>query len=244
MSEKTCAWMDCSKPILPKGQIYNLFGQPGIDYCSRECVEKAHAKWMASKKASEKTPMQHLAEEFEDAGVIRRFCDRCKTPITLCWKGRNGEYCSNSCLKLSEKQGETKVSDTETNTAATTTAAPPITAGSSKKKPVVKKTVKPAKPAPAVKSAPAAKPVPAAKTKVAAPAPDVNGRSKFADDAAIKVLKTDHTLKGKRGESLDALLKSATVEKFRAALAKKDLVSYAGFAIKTAIDSRSERAHV
>ena len=229
-----CSWPECGKVIRVKEEVYQLSGLPGINYCSRDCVEKAHAERYKDKKA---TQMERLAEEFGDAGVIRRFCDRCNAPIHLCWKGREGEYCSNVCLKLAEKQqGETQVTDQNETPAAVTTPASPITAGSSKSNkkksaPAVKKT--------AVKSA--AKSVPVvekAAPKVAAPASTPSVRSKYPDDANITVLSPDHGLKGKRGDSLDSLLKASTMKKFRESLAKKDLAGYAGFAIKTAFENK------
>ena len=117
-----------------------------------------------------------------------------------------------------------------------TTAAPasPITAGAPASKKSTKKTAAPAKKA----TAKAANPAPAGK-KAAAPAASTNGigRSAFGNDRTIKVLKTDHGLKGKRGEAMDCL-KDGTVEKLKAALAKKDLASYAGFVLKTAIEGK------
>ena len=122
----------------------------------------------------------------------------------------------------------------EQNTTATATASP-ITAGAPASKKANKKTA-PAKKAAA--PAKAAKPAPAAK-KTPAPAASANGvgRSAFANDMTIKVLKTDHGLKGKRGEAMDCL-KDGTVEKVKAALAKKDLAGYAGFVFKTAVANK------
>ena len=120
----------------------------------------------------------------------------------------------------------------EQNTAATATASP-ITAGTPAPKKSNKKTAAPTK-----KAAPAKAAKPSGK-KAAAPAASTNGvgRSAFANDMTIKVLKTDHGLRGKRGEAMDCL-KDGTVEKVKAALAKKDLAGYAGFVFKTAVENK------
>ena len=110
-----------------------------------------------------------------------------------------------------------------TEATETTGVAPIVAAGETKKRTRTKKSAKP-------------KVVTAKKTaKVAVVG--IERRSKFADDAEIRVLKTDrdHGLRGKRGDAVDTI-KDGTVEKFKAALAKKDLASYVGWALKTALE--------
>jgi len=115
------------------------------------------------------------ATDFGAAGVIRRKCDRCNNPILLCWKGRDGEYCSNTCKKLAESGDKTMTDTTE----ATATAASPIVAG----KPATKK---------APKKAAAKK---AAPKKAAKKAAASNGSGVIAGkrDDLMKVLKKGAT---------------------------------------------------
>ena len=229
MSEpKICALPNCGKAIRLGSQVYVLAGYLGVEYCSRSCVEQAYNEWKAKTAPKEESKVDRLAEEFGDAGVIRRFCDRCQSPITLAWKGRYGEYCSLVCRDLAEK-GEQQVPD-ETNDTAAAPAASPITAGASKKKAPAKKN------APAAKLA-AKKATPATKTAPVMP----NGRSKYPDEATVKVLNAVHGLRGFRGDALDCLLKDGqTMAKFRAALVKKGgrMNSYFGFATAYAVDNK------
>lgn len=193
-----------------------------------------------------------LTTDFGDASIIRRFCDNtaCKNPgknptfdidgrimtmITMCWKGRNGEFCSNDCLKTEKKYTEKETikmpEENDSPISAGTTA--PKKGG---KKAVAKKAV--AKKAVAKKAA--GKTAVAAK---AAPATSAVGRSKYANDATIVVKNTEHEYKGKRAEALAALLKNQTIEKFKEALAKKEaagsdrLTTYSGWAINTAVEA-------
>ena len=119
---------------------------------------------------AEEEKMEVPAEDFGTSGITRKFCDRrgCGKQVTLCWKGRSGEYCSNQCLKISEK-GKTEMETTETNATPVNAAPPsPIAAGASKKN-AAKKAAKPAPAAkktasPAKKTAPKAAPKAAKKT--------------------------------------------------------------------------------
>lgn len=278
LAGKVCALPGCSVIFPIREFSYRLGDHPG-EYCSSRCVRIAfdlmkrgkpytkgnfpvytepryaepnsrHVK--GANEANEKEQnVKVKAEDFGDAGIIRRFCDAegCNNPIALSWRGRSGEYCSNACLQKEKKEKSTFM------TAANTTVddddevtdneeeengngengdeedAPPIRRGSAAKKAVGKK------------AAPAKKgkgPVAAAPAKKAAASSNSVGHGTYADDAVITVRKRDHTLKGKRGESLDLLLKkdSTTVAKFKTALEQKDLKSYAGFAIKTAVDNK------
>jgi hypothetical protein len=182
---------------------------PSINYCSRDCVEKAHAERYKDKKA---TQMERLAEEFGDAGVIRRFCDRCNAPIHLCWKGREGEYCSNVCLKLAEKQqGETQVTEQNETPAAVTTPASPITSGSSKS--AKKKSTPTAKKA-AAKSAPVVKKA----------APNATKKSVSKVDSGAQTLHLTGTpceMRGKRADVMKLLKDGMTLAAFKTAVCKK-----------------------
>ena len=111
---------------------------------------------------------------------------------------------------------------------------------------------KPAAPngAPAAKEGPkaakakVAKKAPKPAAKKAAKAAPRGQRGPYSDDATIKVLKADHGLRGHRGEALDALLKDGqTIEKFKAALAKKGgrMRTYYGWAMKTALAAKAIR---
>ena len=191
------------------------------------------------KKEVKPKKVPHLnASDFGDVGVIRHFCDNsdCANPgrnpvmeidgklltvITLCWKGRFGEYCSNECLKTEK---EKKMPDEQDQDS-------PVSAGdptpSKKGKKAATKTAVPA----ATKKA----------AKKAAPATNGAsngvGRSKFANDMTITVKKNDHGLTGNRGLALDCLKTGITVEKFREALKKKEHGGMAGWALKYATEN-------
>jgi len=108
--------------------------------------------------------MEVHADDFGEANVTRAFCDRkeCGNAIALSWRGRYGVYCSNTCLKISEREGNTTMT-TDDTTATATVVAPekPIKAGApAPKKGAVKTAKKTAPPAKgkATAKAPAKKP--------------------------------------------------------------------------------------
>jgi hypothetical protein len=77
--------------------------------------------------------------------------------------------------------------------------------------------------------------------KASAPAktePSTKGRSGFANDAVITIKSTDHGKGGNGKEVLDCLKDGMTVEKYRAALAKKGRAGYFGWAMKFAIENK------
>jgi len=258
MTHKACAMQGCPNSV---GAVpYKLF-KHDAEFCSRRCINdfvdardgkkgsssrecatcgalvrldaamrtrdgRVYHQTCASPLAED--PMMNIpAPDFGPSGVTRKVCDRraCGNPINLCWKGRSGEYCSNQCLKIAEKGQTTMTTDTET-TAPVSAPASPIAAGA----PSTKSKKAPSKKAPT----PAPKPAPKSKPTPTSPV----GRSAYANDMTIKVLKTDHGLKGKRGDAMDCLKDGMTVEKLKAALTKKDLGSYAGFVLKTAIGNK------
>ncbi len=158
------------------------------------------------------------ATDFGNSGVTRHICDNdtCRKPLKLTWKGRNGEYCSNECLKIAEGIGD------KTMTEATETESSPITAGASNKKGK----------ASAKKAAPK-------KTTTAAKAA-TNGH--FDLEHVIKVLKPDalrgYEVRGKRRDALNVLKDGMTIEKFRDAMGKKDLKTHVGWALNTALEEK------
>ena len=160
-----CGCPGCRAPLNP-GLVWSIKDRPE-KYCSRDCRDAIWDHYHGGKK--EKKMPHVLADDFGDAGVIRRKCDKCGAQILLCWKGPDGEYCSNACKKQAIAEGE-KTMTTETTTA--TAAAPsPIVAGApAPKKTTTKKAVKAAK-----KTAPAKK-AKTAKTQKAAS----NGAAKTA----------------------------------------------------------------
>ena len=100
--------------------------------------------------------MQVPAKEFGGAEVTRLVCDnpRCRKPVLLAWRGRNGVYHDNNCLELMENNEMT----TETTTEETPS---PIAAGAPAPKKAAKKTAKKAAKPAAKKAAPKAKAKPA-----------------------------------------------------------------------------------
>jgi len=165
-TNRICTREGCGNPIIT---AYRVAGLPE-EYCSRACLEEVlNAKLQPAKPKKQAGPtkqedaVKDIAKEFGDANLVRHICDRpgCGKPVTLLWKGRDGEYCSNNCLKLSErKEGVNKVTEA---TAAVEATESPVTAGKTK----TTKTAKTKKKvAPAAKKKVAAK----AKTKKAAAA--------------------------------------------------------------------------
>lgn len=253
----TCALPGCSEPVIPGRPTFRLGGY-NAEYHSRGCVtiafelmrqKKPYAKAQPEKvdyvKADERQEAAERAEaareenvkvkasEFGGAEVYRRYCDNpaCKAPITVSWKGRRGEYCSNNCLKT-EKEKNIMADETNETTS-------PIAAGA----PATKKG-KAAKPAPSKKvaaKAPAAKK--AAKPVAAKKAAASGDRASFPKDGVIKIVKkaelAAHGRRGKAGDAFDALKDGQTVEKFREAVNKKNPKNgswYAGFTLKFATD--------
>jgi hypothetical protein len=105
---------------------------------------------------------------------------------------------------------------------------------------------------PAAKSAPAPKAVPAAakesKPKTAtkskpvkkAAKPEKARHSPFANEAVVRVIDLSKCeLKGKRGTAVKTLKDGMTVAAFKAALDKKDLKGYGGWALKTAVTAKA-----
>ena len=161
-----CALAGCYNVVRPD-QEHTVRGRDE-KYCSHECAVRA-LELMTAKGRKGKMP--HVpAEDFGNAGVIRRYCDRksCGRPILLCWKTEenDNEYCSNTCLKLARK--ESTMPETTTATATETDVPAPIVAGKSAtpKKNATKKSPKKAPAAPAPK-----KVVAKATTKATKPAP-------------------------------------------------------------------------
>jgi hypothetical protein len=154
--------------------------------------------------------MEVPAEEFGDAGLTRRFCDRenCKNQIAIAFTSTDGEreYCSNRCRNEAEQEREQP--DMTDEATATETAAP-----ASKPKPATKKTAA----APAKKAA--AKAAPPAKEKKAAS----NGNAKYTDEQIIHRLKDNADLpcRGLRAEAMKLLKEGQTIEKFKALVKEK-----------------------
>lgn len=213
---RVCARPGCDNRI-PVFTPYQVFGQQEL-YCSKPCVEWALDELKKRKKKSARSeaedPMLQPAEDFGDAGIVRRFCDNpeCQRPITLCWKGRNGEYCSNKCLKT-EKENTTNMASQPVPMQDPNDAPPakPITGGSKKKTaPAAKKAAPAPKAAKPAKAAKAAKPAKAATT------------SRVNPDATIKLAKgfDAATMRGSRGERAALLKDGMTVGQFKAAVEK------------------------
>jgi hypothetical protein len=219
---------------------YRLGGHPG-EYCSRGCVNMAFELMRKGRKyekaqpervdyirqdereeaaAARASPAREAgvdvkAEEFGGAGVYRRYCDNpaCEGPITVSWRGRRGEYCSNDCLKTEKDKTMTTATEETTEEAASPIAAGAPAAKKAKGKKADAKT--------AVKKA-AAKPTPAAK-KAAAPKAAPGDRASYPNDAVIVMPKAyDHGRRGKSGDAFDALKNGITVGKYREAVKKKN----------------------
>lgn len=226
----------CGSPIRT---VYCIAGLPDVKYCSRSCVDKAFEAFIQGRRRELRTnPNIELAEdiipetdleseessstmettiskEFGDAAIVRHVCDRkgCGKPVTLGWKGRDGEYCSNECLK-SERVKMT----TETNTVdMTDDDDSPVTAGKStvakkKKKGNNPKAAKAAKPQPEVKAK-------SSKAKTNGKA-NANGASKIGGQV-IHLTKTESDLRGKRAQIYKLMKNGMTVSQLQEDAAKK-----------------------
>ena len=174
-----CALPGCVEPVIPGRPTFRLGGY-NAEYHSRGCVtiafelmrqHKTYAKAQPEKvdyvkaderqEAAERVEAQKenvkvLAKEFGGAEVYRHYCDNpaCKGPITVSWKGRRGEYCSNNCLKTEKEKNimadETNESPIAAGTPATKKgkgkkAAAPATNKKAAAKPAAKKAAAPAK---------------------------------------------------------------------------------------------------
>ena len=223
---RICALPGCSLEIGTKP--YKLGSYPGL-YCSNDCVNDAFMRKKAGKvfakdpketKKEEETSVQLPAEDFGESGVIRRFCDdpTCHRPVTLEWRSRSGKvYCSNECLKRSEKpEKENKQMTTEDEDSSPIAPATKKAGG----KKVTKKAV--AKKAEPKKAAPSGKAV---------------GTPRWPADAVITVKKTDHGKKGNGAEALDLMKSGMTIEKYKAALEKKGRQGMFAWAVKYATDN-------
>jgi len=238
----TCARPGCGRyvPTVP----FQVFGQPA-KYCSRECCSwaleqhrKRQRKLKESNESNEKESMQKIAEDFGDAGIVRRFCDNpaCGRPITLCWKGRDGEYCSNKCLKT--EGVATMTTEVDVEEVETEETEKPVSGAKSKKKVPAPAKAAPAAKKAAGKAAPAkAAPAKAAPAKAAPAKAAKTTNGKFTDEAVIKVLNADHGKSGKREAALSTMKDGMTVGKFRATLEKKDLKGYSAWALKYSIEN-------
>ena len=150
-----CSLPGCSEPIIPGRSAFRLGGYPG-EYHDRGCMNIAFELLRKGKKfaksqpekvdyvkaderqeaaeAKEAASVKVKAEEFGGAEVYRRYCDNpaCKGPVTVCWKGRRGEYCSNNCLKTEK---EKNIMADETNESPIAAGTPATKKGKGKKRP-------------------------------------------------------------------------------------------------------------
>ena len=216
MSPKACARPECPRSV---GAVAFKIYQKDEEYCSRECVDQVlyDAKRATRRKGGkhqdqQEEAMKIPAEDFGSAGVVRHACDNpnCGQPlgiqpdgtVTLAWKGRYGEYCSNECLNEIEEN----MTDEQNATATAAAPAPkPITAG----KTATPKAAKKAAPAPKPAKTPVLKktaaPAKAAKSAKASKAASNGVSRKFADDAVIHVTKNMDSFNSRGGRA--ALLK-------------------------------------
>lgn len=140
--------------------------------------------------------LEVTSDTFPGAGLKRHVCDNeaCRKPIVIAWQGRDGEYCSNKCLKLKEEGGNTMVTATDDNTEGAATQTAPET-----KKKAVKGKAK-------VKAAKKGKAKAAAKKSKAAAGDRLSG------DSTITVLKKASEFRGKRETMFNKLKTGMTVK--------------------------------
>lgn len=178
-------------------------------FCSIECTDIAYKHFQV--KIGKKTnTMRQKAEDFGGAEVYRHYCDnpKCKKPIILCWKSREGEFCSNKCMK--ELASPTEV-DTVVKSTTEEKMSKKATSKSSSKatvaKPAAAKTTKPK----AVQKTATAAPKEAAVRAASKSRPTLN------DKAKIHVVSKDHKYKGISADRFKLLVNGMTVDEFFAA---------------------------
>lgn len=105
-------------PPLCHRTFVNLVGEHGrwhgprnTDYEVREPIlaERHSIEWMIQKEERDfgkRGNMKVESETFPGAGLTRHVCDNeaCRKTIVVAFKGRDGEYCSNTCLVKKENQ--------------------------------------------------------------------------------------------------------------------------------------------
>ncbi len=229
----TCALPGCVNPIIPGKVPYKLGGYTS-EYCSRGCVTIAFELLRKQKKFAKAQPetvdyvkqderqeaaearaspaqentVQVKAEEFGGAAVYRRHCDNpaCRGPITVSWKGRRGEYCSNKCLKT-EKENKNMTTEETTS---------PIAAGVPATKKAAKKAATPA-------AKKAAKKAAAPATKKAAK-PDAEAGARAVENAkVIQLVKSDKLpeYRGVKADISKQIKDGITVGQYKANVASK-----------------------
>jgi len=228
---RTCARKECGKPVRT---AYRIAGVDNVEYCSRGCLDIAFNEFIKGRrKASQKSgdtdielaedalpepdhesDSETIAKEFGNASIVRHICDRpgCGKPVTLNWKGRNGEYCSNKCLKLAERQGEsvmTNATEEVQEDVAPVTGPAPKKAKAAKKKAVV--------------TAAAGKSKKVKTTKAAAAASNGNGRNTINVRRVIKLTKKASQMRaGTKRQIIYEMLKTGmTVRDLQEAAIKK-----------------------
>ncbi len=185
--------------LMRKGKKYAKAQPETVDYTKEDAQQEA-AEARASPAVVSNVKVK--AEEFGGAAVYRRYCDNptCKGPITVCWKGRRGEYCSNNCLK------------TEKENNMTTEETSPIAAGA----PATKKGKAAKKAAPAKKAA--------ATKKAAAPKAAAAESDRAIENAKVITLVKSDKLPEYRGVKADItkqIKDGITVGQYKANVASK-----------------------
>lgn len=148
-------------------------------------------------------------------GAHRDVCNRCRKPVILAWRGRDGIYCSNTCLVLAEEQDlhKEKIMSDESEATATAAATDESVSGTKGKR--SKKASKPS--AKAKKESGKS-----TKKKAAGKAgkPKATRKSSFGADQVIKLLKKDNPFRGSRGKRHGLIKSGMTVGQYHDALVK------------------------
>lgn len=199
--------------ILP----YYIPELPGA-FCSSECTDIAYEHFLAQIRKTKtgtrkaKVNVHQKAEDFGGAEVYRHFCDNpeCKKPIVLCWKSREGEFCSNKCMK----ETQASLTTTETNTVAKPTTIEENMSEKKENKSSKKAVV--GKPAAAKITKPKveAKKAKAAVAKLKAPKANGKPRPVLDDKAVIHIVSKDHKYKGINADRFKLLSDGMTVDNF------------------------------
>jgi hypothetical protein len=235
MTNKPANCARCGRPIRT---AYCIAGLPEVNYCSRTCVDAAFETFIQGRRkktannielaedpipepdhdldSEESSIMESLVlNEFGDATIVRHICDRkgCGKPITLIWKGRDGEYCSFECKEKTERVTK-EMPETNVDTMADDS---PVTAGKSTADKKKKKKVE----APKAKAKAKTAAPPEAKKSKANGKANGSGRDTAIGAQVIHLTKKEGELKGKRGQIYKLIKNGMTVSQLQDAAARK-----------------------
>ena len=171
--------------------------------------------------------MQQQSTALGNIGMTQTLCDnpRCRKPTPVCWKGRNGKYCSNKCLKQVE---ENMVTEEDDDFNQDNEEVEEAVVEAPKKKAVAKKAAKPAAKKATTKPTKTEKEAKAARKPLVKKGKGVV-RDRVDNEAKITIVAADVEMRGARADKWKCLKNGQTVGAAKEAMTKKGLTSVSGF---------------